>query len=196
MNAIRGHCLNKIKAIFDKYSGPFTEDEKQELEDRNISLPKDWIPAQFVTFPEIMEKSIYNSTIKDARLKCIPRDWDSAQFKFLYKNKYNKIMCNCGYNANADFVMGKIKFGIWKPESIVLMKSEELYPELWENIILNNVKKMKALTLEAPKDGTSIFKCGKCKKNNCNYFQMQTRSADEPMTTFVTCLNCNNRWKC
>ena len=25
--------------------------------------------------------------------------------------------------------------------------------------------------------------------------QMQTRSADEPMTTFVTCTVCNNRWK-
>jgi hypothetical protein len=29
----------------------------------------------------------------------------------------------------------------------------------------------------------------------CRYYQMQTRSADEPMTTFVSCLNCNNRWK-
>lgn len=26
--------------------------------------------------------------------------------------------------------------------------------------------------------------------------QLQTRSADEPMTTFVTCVACNNKWKC
>ncbi|GAA5846935.1 hypothetical protein JCM5353_006401 [Sporobolomyces roseus] len=42
---------------------------------------------------------------------------------------------------------------------------------------------------------TDAFQCGKCKERRCMYYQMQTRSADEPMTTFVTCLNCNNRWK-
>jgi transcription elongation factor S-II len=42
---------------------------------------------------------------------------------------------------------------------------------------------------------TDMFKCGKCHHRKTTYFQMQTRSADEPMTTFVTCLHCNNRWK-
>ena len=42
---------------------------------------------------------------------------------------------------------------------------------------------------------TDMFVCGRCRQRKCTYYQMQTRSADEPMTTFVTCLNCNNRWK-
>ncbi|KAJ3181075.1 RNA polymerase II elongation factor [Gaertneriomyces sp. JEL0708] len=42
---------------------------------------------------------------------------------------------------------------------------------------------------------TDMFQCGKCKQRKCKYFQMQTRSADEPMTTFVTCLACGNKWK-
>lgn len=42
---------------------------------------------------------------------------------------------------------------------------------------------------------TDSFKCGRCKQRKCTYYQMQTRSADEPMTTFVTCTVCNNRWK-
>ncbi|KAI9029657.1 transcription elongation factor S-II [Phycomyces nitens] len=42
---------------------------------------------------------------------------------------------------------------------------------------------------------TDMFMCGKCKGRKCTYFQMQTRSADEPMTTFVTCVLCSNRWK-
>ncbi|KAF2072476.1 hypothetical protein CYY_006208 [Polysphondylium violaceum] len=42
---------------------------------------------------------------------------------------------------------------------------------------------------------TDQFKCGKCKQRKCTYRQLQTRSADEPATTFVTCINCNHRWK-
>lgn len=42
---------------------------------------------------------------------------------------------------------------------------------------------------------TDMFRCGRCKQRKTTYYQMQTRSADEPMTTFVTCVNCDNRWK-
>lgn len=42
---------------------------------------------------------------------------------------------------------------------------------------------------------TEAFQCGRCKQRKCRYRQAQTRSADEPMTTFVTCTICNNRWK-
>lgn len=42
---------------------------------------------------------------------------------------------------------------------------------------------------------TDMFRCGKCKQRKCTYYQMQTRSADEPMTTFVRCTVCSNRWK-
>jgi DNA-directed RNA polymerase subunit M/transcription elongation factor TFIIS len=42
---------------------------------------------------------------------------------------------------------------------------------------------------------SEAFTCYKCKKNKCTYFEKQTRSADEPMTLFVTCNNCGNKWK-
>jgi len=41
----------------------------------------------------------------------------------------------------------------------------------------------------------TMFTCHKCGANKTTYFQLQTRSADEPMTTFVTCCNCGNHWK-
>ena len=51
---------------------------------------------------------------------------------------------------------------------------------------------------QAVQASTDQFRCGKCRKSNCTYYQMQTRSADEPMTTFVQCVTpgCGNRWKC
>lgn len=42
---------------------------------------------------------------------------------------------------------------------------------------------------------TEMFTCGKCKQKKCTYTQLQTRSSDEPMTTFVYCMHCGNRWK-
>ncbi|VDP16863.1 unnamed protein product [Schistosoma margrebowiei] len=42
---------------------------------------------------------------------------------------------------------------------------------------------------------TDLLRCGKCKQTKCTYNQVQTRSADEPMTTFVYCNNCGHRWK-
>jgi transcription elongation factor S-II len=52
-----------------------------------------------------------------------------------------------------------------------------------------------AQTAQDTQAETDQFKCGRCGKRRCKYFQLQTRSADEPMTTFVTCVNCGNRWK-
>jgi transcription elongation factor S-II len=44
---------------------------------------------------------------------------------------------------------------------------------------------------------TETEPCPKCKNKKCTYYQMQTRSADEPMTTFLTCLNpmCGYKFK-
>lgn len=52
-----------------------------------------------------------------------------------------------------------------------------------------------SLGAEEQQAETDAFQCSRCKQRKCRYRQAQTRSADEPMTTFVTCTNCNNRWK-
>lgn len=42
---------------------------------------------------------------------------------------------------------------------------------------------------------TNMFRCSRCKERKCTYSQLQTRSCDEPMTTFVHCTVCGNRWR-
>ena len=41
----------------------------------------------------------------------------------------------------------------------------------------------------------SMLVCGKCGMRKTSSYEMQTRSADEPMTIFATCLCCGNRWR-
>jgi hypothetical protein len=43
---------------------------------------------------------------------------------------------------------------------------------------------------------TDVYECKRCRQNKCVYTEAQTRSADEPMTKFITCVVCNNKWKC
>ena len=207
--AIREHCLGEIKRVVNDYDWEIVD--KEDLESRlnqsiiDVDIQErlriytitcDSWPRELLKMPEIMEKSIYNTTIKEARLKCIERSWDSQQFKWLYKKNYNRLMGNISYNNNNTFVLNKLKYNLWEPENVVSMKAEILYPELWESLLLKSAKKLAALGKENNQQGSTFFKCSKCRQNNCVYFQMQTRSADEPMTTFITCLNCGNRWKC
>jgi hypothetical protein len=42
---------------------------------------------------------------------------------------------------------------------------------------------------------SSLYKCKRCKSKYVRHHQMQTRSADEPMTTFFHCVSCDKRWK-
>lgn len=41
----------------------------------------------------------------------------------------------------------------------------------------------------------SVIHCRKCASADLNFVQVQTRSADEPMTCFLTCNACGHRWR-
>ena len=81
-------------------------------------------------------------------------------------------------------------------EEIILDKHQEIQPEKWDSLIED--LKIKNQNKYTPKieASTDNFTCHKCKSKECSYYQLQTRSADEPMTTFVTCISCGSRWKC
>ncbi|KAK9458934.1 transcription factor S-II, central domain-containing protein [Lipomyces oligophaga] len=72
------------------------------------------------------------------------------------------------------------------------MASEELKSEIKR---LEQKNLFNAQGAKEERAVTDRFTCGKCKQKKVSYYQMQTRSADEPLTTFCTCENCGNRWK-
>ncbi|NWQ83428.1 TCEA3 protein, partial [Columbina picui] len=87
--------------------------------------------------------------------------------------------------------------GAIAPDLIARMTAEEMASDELKE--LRNAMTQEAIREhQMAKTGgtvTDLFQCGKCKKKNCTYNQVQTRSADEPMTTFVLCNECGNRWK-
>ena len=71
-----------------------------------------------------------------------------------------------------------------------LKLTKELNPE--QHAELKHKIMSKYINMNSEQEHDGFFKCGKCKTMKTTYTQAQTRSADEPMTTFVTCLNCGN----
>ncbi|KAK9283668.1 hypothetical protein L1049_011918 [Liquidambar formosana] len=112
------------------------------------------------------------------------------------KFKYRSLMFNIKDPNNPDF-RRKVLLGQVKPERLLTMTAEEMASDQ-RQLENNKIKERALFDCErggAPKATTDQFKCGRCGQRKCTYYQMQTRSADEPMTTYVTCVNCNNHWK-
>ncbi|GAA5866329.1 hypothetical protein JCM3774_006617 [Rhodotorula dairenensis] len=113
-----------------------------------------------------------------------------------YRNKMRSFYLNLKAANNPglreDVVSGEISIVQLYEMDPKDMASEERKAENRKLVAENLFKAQAAAPQQAE---TDAFQCGKCKQRRCMYYQMQTRSADEPMTTFVTCLSCNNRWK-
>ena len=144
-----------------------------------------------------IERGIFNYSIKRAREKNVVRKWENKYFVRIYSNRFRTInnnlnpkMTTCNKELFNDIINKKIK-----SKKLSYMNHQEMYSTLWKKLVDDKIKRSKNLISEDMSCATDEFKCYRCKKRKCTYYQLQTRSADEPMTTFVTCLNCGNRWK-
>ena len=95
-----------------------------------------------------------------------------------------------------DYLLDKIKEGKIEPYDISFMQPYELFPDRWKTILDKKQKRDELKYEKRSEIATNLYRCGNCGKRECTFYQLQTRSSDEPMTTFVTCLNCDKRWKC
>jgi DNA-directed RNA polymerase subunit M/transcription elongation factor TFIIS len=113
----------------------------------------------------------------------------------MYGEKFRTVVYNLRFSPE---IVRRRNNGQLTAAWIVRAPHKELWPEKWENVRLPNHLQRDVQFLVDAEGGafTDQFKCGKCHQKKTQYRQMQTRSADEPMTVFVRCVNCGNRWKC
>jgi transcription elongation factor S-II len=137
-----------------------------------------------------LEKGIFNYSIKEADLKKIVKKWDNKGFVQIYLDRLRSIYLNLNEN-----IIEQINNETIKPHTVAFMTHQDLSPSKWTELINAKSKRDQykfETNLEA---ATDTFTCRKCKSNKCTYYLQQTRSADEPMTIFVTCIDCGQRWK-
>jgi len=142
-----------------------------------------------------LEKCILNKTFRHANDSKIPTTFESATFLSFYKSIAMGLMNNFKRNPGLveDYRTGKIPKNIFSVEPDIL-EPKGLYSQT--KFKLRRIELQIEETKRQNEDYEGMFKCGKCKSKKTDYYQLQTRSADEPMTTYVTCMACGNRWKC
>lgn len=140
-----------------------------------------------------LEKAIFNYAISESSKRKVIRKWENPQFVLIYVDHFRTIYNNI---KSCDDIVLKINNETLTPHALSFMTHQEIKPERWQNLIIEKIKRDKSKYEVNMDAATDTFTCRKCKSNKCSYYQMQTRSADEPMTTFVSCLSCGNRWKC
>lgn len=138
-----------------------------------------------------LEKGIFNYTLKEAEQRKVIKKWDNKYFVQIYLDRVRSIVINLNQT-----VIEQINDGSVKPHVVAFMTHQELSPEKWKGLIEAKTKRDKNKFETKISAATDTFTCRKCKGNQCTYYQMQTRSADEPMSCYVNCILCGNRWKC
>jgi transcription elongation factor S-II len=113
-----------------------------------------------------------------------------------YKEKLRSLYRNLK-NKSSGELRQRVRSGVIPPAKFVRMTSEELKSDerRAEDAKLMKENMDKAMVAQEEKSISTQLQCGKCGQRKVSYTQAQTRSADEPMTTFCECLNCGNRWK-
>jgi transcription elongation factor S-II len=139
-----------------------------------------------------LEVAIFNWSVRRFQKES---SWENKAFRELYKTRFVEIRrALLEANLKQRIIQKDVKL-----KDLVVMKADQLMPDgPYAKAILHAREKeleIESIKARIDEEYEGIFMCKKCKSKKTRYYQLQTRSADEPMTTYVECTNCNNHWK-
>ena len=138
-----------------------------------------------------LEIGVFNSTLMQADKGKTPKNWSCPTFKQLYLAKARNIY----QNLENPQLLSRLLEEEFVPHELAVMRPENIHPDLWNPVVEAEIRRRNASYELSRTQITDMFRCGKCKKNKCSYYEIATRSADEPLSIFVSCMHCGNRWR-
>ena len=163
---------------------------------REICIKKFNLLLDDIDLSTKIEDSIYNYTKEQSEIKGISESVNDTVFKRIYVNKVITIYNNLdkdSYIKNNNFLI-RLKNNEFEVKDIAFLSPQDIHKDHWKKYLDRQSANDEFLYSRTAGIRTSEYKCGRCKEKNCTYYQLQVRCSDEPMTTFINCLNCGNRW--
>lgn len=146
---------------------------------------------------EELEKGIFRYSLEDAKKKHLKAVWENPEFQTLYDVHVRRVLSNLderSYVKNTRLIQ-RLQEGEFKVWEIPYMSCADLYPENWVTLSEREMKREAKMLEVDTSMATDMFRCSRCGKRQCTYYEQQTRSADEPMTIFIRCINCGKQWR-
>jgi DNA-directed RNA polymerase subunit M/transcription elongation factor TFIIS len=143
------------------------------------------------------EIGIYNWSINYADKHKVIKNWSNQKFLNLYLEKARSNISNIDKNSyiENERLLKRLNEKEFLPHDIAFMKPQNVFPERWTNILDLYLKRYENAYENRVVAMTDMYRCGKCKKNETVYHEIQSRSADESATIHIRCINCGNGWK-
>jgi DNA-directed RNA polymerase subunit M/transcription elongation factor TFIIS len=124
-------------------------------------------------------------------------NWANPRFQLLYASKARSVVCNLdptSYVRN-DRLLRRLGDAEFLPHDVAGMQPENVHPERWRHVVEMKMRRDEYISNARPMAMTDAFRCARCKKRECSFMELQTRSCDEPASLFIQCLSCGNRWR-
>jgi hypothetical protein len=144
-----------------------------------------------------LEMGIYNASLDEAKKRLVPLTWDHETFVWIYMMISKRTASNfqpTSYVGNSELI-ARWKEGEFTLDSLGHWTPYELQPSHWKDLKDQQFRREQRILEGNLAMATDRFRCSRCKKKQCSYYELQTRSADEPMTIFISCLVCGKQWK-
>ncbi|KAG9188305.1 hypothetical protein G6011_02228 [Alternaria panax] len=174
----RNHKTDKVKY---QVTGNEARDNCVRLMYDGLAFMSEAMPDEILDVAKQIEAAAYSNagSVNDA-----------------YKGKMRSLFQNLKSKSNPQ-LRRRVLTGDVPADKFVVMTHDDMKSDARraEDQKLEKINMNQAMVAQVEKAISKEFQCGKCKQKMVSYSQAQTRSADEPMTTFCECMNCGNRWK-
>jgi len=146
------------------------------------------------------QNDVHNSVLSDSDCQSHAQYIENLLYERHFYTDPGQYAARCAtleYNLERNGYYLLTRFG---PDTVCSLPATKLAENTpvgrWQERELSTLlKDVTRRRISAENDTKGIFQCPKCKGYSTTYYSMQTRSADEPMTNFVTCLPCNKRFR-